>query len=73
MFHHGNLKDYLLKVLNQLQHLIIHQHYYGTKTKVKFTGSCLKQPKILYTHGKVVKIYIVMELLHLALTLMILH
>ena len=26
--------------------------YYGTKTRVKFVGSCLKQPKISYTHGK---------------------
>ena len=62
MFHHGNLKDYLLKVLNQLEHLIIAllQHY-GTKTRVKFTASCLKQPKISYTHGKVVNIYIVYE------------
>ena len=37
-------------------------NYYGTKTRVKFTGSCLKQPKISYTHGKVVSIYIVFEL-----------
>ena len=29
---------------------------------MKFTGSCLKQPKVLYTHGKVVNIYIVYEL-----------
>ena len=36
--------------------------YYGTKTRVKFTGSCLKQPKISYNHGKVVNIYIVYEL-----------
>ena len=36
--------------------------YYGTKTRVKFTGSCLKQWKISYTHGKVVNIYIVYEL-----------
>ena len=36
--------------------------HYGTKTKVKFTGSCLKQPKISCTHGKVVNIYIVYEL-----------
>ena len=36
--------------------------YYNTKTRVKFTGSCLKQPKISYTHGKVVNIYIVYEL-----------
>ena len=32
--------------------------YYGTKTRVKLTGSCLKQPKISYTHGKVVNIFI---------------
>ena len=37
-------------------------NYYGTKTRVKFTGSCLKQPKVSYTDGKVVKIYIVYEL-----------
>ena len=34
-------------------------NYYGTKTIVKFTGSCLKQLKISYTHGKVVNIFIV--------------
>ena len=37
-------------------------NYYGTKTRVKFTGSCLKQPKTSYTHVKVVNIYIVYEL-----------
>ena len=47
--------------------------YYGTKTRVKFTGSCLKQPKISYTHGTIVNIYIVYELVALALTIMILH
>ena len=26
--------------------------YYGTKTRVKFTGSCLKQSKISYTLEK---------------------
>ena len=36
-------------------------NYYGSKTRVKFTGSCLKQSNILYTHGKVVNIYIVYE------------
>ena len=36
--------------------------YYGAKTRVKFTGSCLKQDKITYTHGKKVNIYIVSEL-----------
>ena len=37
-------------------------NYHGTKTRVKFTESCLKQPKISYTHGKVVNIYIAYEL-----------
>ena len=37
-------------------------NYYGTKTRVKFTGSCLKQSKILYTHREVAHIYIVYEL-----------
>ena len=29
--------------------------YYGTKTRVKFTGSCLKQSKVSYKHGKIKK------------------
>ena len=37
-------------------------NYYGTTTRVKFTGSCLKQSKISYTHRKIVNIYIVYEL-----------
>ena len=37
-------------------------NYYGTKARVKFTRSCLKQSKISYNHGKVVNIYIVYEL-----------
>ena len=36
--------------------------YYGIKTRVKFTGSCLKQPKVLCTHDPIVNIYIVYEL-----------
>ena len=36
--------------------------YYSTKIRVKFTGDSLKQPKIPYTHRKVVNIYIVYEL-----------
>ena len=31
--------------------------YYDTKIRVKFTRGCLK-PKISYTHGKIVNIYI---------------
>ena len=36
--------------------------YYGTKIRAKFTGGCLKQTKISYTHRKEVNIYIVYEL-----------
>ena len=36
--------------------------YYGTKIRVKFSGGYLKQPKISYTHGKVVNIYVVYKL-----------
>ena len=36
--------------------------YYDTKIRVKFTGGCLKQLKISYTHKKVVNIYIFYEL-----------
>ena len=36
--------------------------YNDTKIKVQFTGSCLKQPKFIFTHKKVVNIYIVYEL-----------
>ena len=37
-------------------------NYYGTKTRVKLTRSCLKQSDHIYTHKKVVNIYIVYEL-----------
>ena len=37
-------------------------YYDDFKVRAKFTGSCLKQPKISYTHKKVVNIYIVYEL-----------
>ena len=36
--------------------------YHGSKTRVKFTGSCLKQPTISYSHKAIVNIYIVHEL-----------
>ena len=35
--------------------------YYDTKTRPKFTGSCLKQPKISYNLTTIVNIYIVYE------------
>ena len=30
--------------------------YYDCKIKVRFTGSCLKQPRFTYTHGTIVNI-----------------
>ena len=36
--------------------------YYGTKTRVEFNGSCLKQDSVTFNHKKVVNIYIVYEI-----------
>ena len=52
-----------MKILSHLQHLIIVLiQNYGTKTRVKFTESCLEQLISTCTHDKVVNIYIVYEL-----------
>ena len=37
-------------------------YYDDLKVRVKFTGSCLKQPKFTYTHKTIVNIYILYEL-----------
>ena len=62
IFYRGNLKDYLKPPTTSDNSLTPILNYYGTKTRVKFTGSCLKQSKISYNHGKIVNIYIVYEL-----------
>ena len=36
--------------------------YVGNKIRLKFSGSCLKQPKLQYTHETIVNIYIVYEM-----------
>ena len=36
--------------------------HYGTKARVKFSGSCLKQGKATYNHGPIVNIYMVYEI-----------
>ena len=36
--------------------------YYCSRIRVKFNGSCLKQDKTTYNHGKIVNIYIVYEI-----------
>ena len=35
--------------------------HYGTKTKLKFSGSCLKQDRVTYNHGPIANIFIVYE------------
>ena len=37
--------------------------YIGTKTRVKFDGSCLKQDKVKFTHKRIVNIYIVYDII----------
>ena len=36
--------------------------YYGSKIRVKFNGSCLKQDKATYSHRKIANIYTVYEI-----------
>ena len=36
--------------------------HYGTKTRVKFNGSCFKQDKATYSHGTIVNTYTVYEI-----------
>ena len=58
-----NIKSHTTSPLTAYDYnLIPTLSYSGTKTKLKFTGSYLKQDQISYTHGKVVNIYIVYEL-----------
>ena len=33
-------------------------NFFGSKIRVKFGGSCLKQDKVTYNHGTIVNIYI---------------
>ena len=37
-------------------------NYTGNKARVKLVGSCLKQDKMTYIHGKIVNIYICSEI-----------
>ena len=36
--------------------------FYGSKTRVEFSESCLKQDRVTYNYGKIVNIYIVYEI-----------
>ena len=66
----------------KLLHLMLHLNNsltplidnYGGKVRVKFTGSCLKQPnKLRYEKGQKVNVHIVYVLVLLVLTIMTPH
>ena len=61
IFHNGNLKQYLMKLLNLLINLPTLK-YISKRNNIKFYGSCLKQDKNTFNHGKIVNIYIVSDL-----------
>ena len=48
--------------INSITPVTTDLNHYGSKIKVKFNGSCLKQDNITYTHGTIVNIYIVYEI-----------
>ena len=60
-----NLKDCLTKILvlfRKSNHSITpNLDYYGTKTRVKFNGSCLKQDKVTFDMEKLQKIILLMS------------
>ena len=57
------MSDEKINSITTSNHIIIPSlDYLGAKIRVKFNGSCLRQDKITYAHGKVVNIYIVYEI-----------
>ena len=64
----GNLKVCLMKVSNSdtalLQNYCITPElsFHGTKTRVQFNGSCLKQDKVTHSHGTTFNIDTVYEI-----------
>ena len=52
----------LILILHPTIKLLKVKSYYGTKIRVEFNGSCLKQDKVTYNHVKIVNIYIVYEI-----------
>ena len=57
------LSDEKINSIKTPNHSItLNLNYYDTRTKVEFNGSCLKQDKNTFNHGKVVNICIVYEI-----------
>ena len=52
------LSDQTINSIKMSNHSITpNLDYYGTKRRVEFNGSCLKQDEITFNHGKVTNIY----------------
>ena len=57
------LSDGRINSIKTSNHIITpNLDYYGTKTRVEFNESCLKQHKVTFNHKKVANIYIVCEI-----------
>ena len=64
-FEEDDTQNYLVfQPINRYFKMIANSDYVSRwkSTRVKFTGSCLEQPKNSYAHGKIVNIYIVYTL-----------
>ena len=55
------LSDKIIKPPNNA--LALKLEHDGKRIYVKFNGSCLKQDKITFNHGKIVNIYIIYEII----------
>ena len=66
IFQNENLKDFVMRLLNLLLHLIIKYsptlNYNGIKTNVEFIKEYLKQDKGIFNQGTIVNIYTVYKL-----------
>ena len=57
------MSDKKIKPLSKSNNILNHSlNYVCTKIRVEFKGSCLKQYKISFNHGKIVNIHIVHEI-----------
>ena len=62
-FKYKGLSDENVTAPNTIDYSLNSQlSYLGTKTRVGFKGSCSKQDKVTFVHGKVVNIYIAYEI-----------
>ena len=57
------LSDEIIKPPNTFDNSLASKlEHFINKIKVKFNGSCIKQDKVKYNHGKVVNMYIIYKL-----------